>query len=101
MASGTATVHDTYLSHEVLARDRVLFHGHAVAAVAATSSAIAEAALALIEVEYEPLPFVLDPIEAMGSDAVRLHDDLFTQTATGKATHPATSRNTWRWAEAM
>ena len=89
MASGTATGHDAYLSHEVLARGRVLFHGHAVAAVAATSSTIAEAALAQIEVEYEPLPFVLDPIEAMGSDAVRLHDDLFTQMATGKATAPS------------
>jgi xanthine dehydrogenase molybdenum-binding subunit len=86
MAACTATVHEAYLSQEVLARDRVLFHGHAVAAVAATSSHIAEAALALIEVEYEPLPFVLDPVEAMGPNAVRLHDDLYTQTATGKAT---------------
>ena len=89
LTAGTATVHDAYLSQEVLARDRVLFHGHAVAAVAATSSDIAEAALALIEVEYEPLPFVLDPVEAMGPDAVRLHDDLFTQTATGKSTAPS------------
>lgn len=52
IGSGIATVHDAYLSQEVLARDRVLFHGHAVAAVAATSSDIAEAALELIEVEY-------------------------------------------------
>lgn len=90
LAAGTATVHDTYLSQEVLARDRVLFHGHAVAAVAATSSAIAEAALALIEVEYEPLPYVLDAVEAMGPDAVRLHNDLYTQTSTtGKVTAPS------------
>jgi xanthine dehydrogenase molybdenum-binding subunit len=89
MAAGTVTAHDSYLSQEVLARDRVLFHGHAVAAVAATSSDIAEAALALIEVEYEPLPFVLDPVEAMRPDAVRLHDELFTQTTSGKATTPS------------
>jgi xanthine dehydrogenase molybdenum-binding subunit len=89
MAAGTATAYDAYLSQEVLARDRVLFHGHAVAAVAATSSDIAEAALALIQVEYEPLPFVLDPVEAMRPDAVRVHDDLFTQAASGKATTPS------------
>jgi xanthine dehydrogenase molybdenum-binding subunit len=89
MGSGTATVHESYLSREVLARGRVLFHGHAVAAVAATSSDIAEEALALIQVAYEPLPYVLDPVEAMRPDAVRLHDDLYTQTATGKATAPS------------
>src|SRR5215475_14550951 len=89
LASGIATVHDAYLSQEVLARDRVLFHGHAVAGIAATSSDIAEAALELIEVEYEPMPFVLDPVEAMRLEAVRLHDDLYTQTPTGKATTPS------------
>jgi CO/xanthine dehydrogenase Mo-binding subunit len=86
---GTATVHESYLSQEVLARDRVLFHGHAVAAVAATSSDIAEEALELIQVEYEPLPYVLDPVEAMRPEVLRLHDDLYTLTATGKATTPS------------
>ncbi len=88
-ASGRATVLECYLSHEVMARDRVLFHGHAVAAVAATSTHIAEAALQLIQVEYEPLPHMLDPVEAMQPDAVRLHDDLYTQSATGKSTSPS------------
>jgi xanthine dehydrogenase molybdenum-binding subunit len=86
---GSATVQESYLSQEVLARDRALFHGHAVAAVAATSSDIAEAALELIRVEYEPLPYVLDAVEAMRPGAVRLHDDLYTQTAAGKATTPS------------
>jgi CO/xanthine dehydrogenase Mo-binding subunit len=86
---GSATLQESYLSQEVLARDRVLFHGHAVAAVAATSSDIAEAALELIQVEYEPLPYVLDPVASMQPEAVRLHDDLYTQTATGKATIPS------------
>ncbi|HEX9870067.1 MAG TPA: molybdopterin cofactor-binding domain-containing protein, partial [Candidatus Tectomicrobia bacterium] len=89
MASGTVTVHESYLGQEVLARDRVLFHGHAVAAVAATSIDIAEAALALIQVEYEPLPYVLDAVEAMEPDCVCLHDDLYTQTAAGRATAPS------------
>src|SRR5262245_40552092 len=86
---GSTTVRESYLSQEVLARDRVLFHGHAVAAVAATSSDIAEAALELIQVEYEALPYVLDPLEAMRPEAVRLHDDLYTQTASGKAATPS------------
>jgi xanthine dehydrogenase molybdenum-binding subunit len=84
-----ATVREYYLSQEVLARDRVLFHGHAVAAVAATSGDVAEEALRLIQVEYEPLPHVLDPLEAMRPEAVRLHDDLFTQSKTGTATSPS------------
>ncbi|HSF32326.1 MAG TPA: xanthine dehydrogenase family protein molybdopterin-binding subunit [Candidatus Tectomicrobia bacterium] len=87
--SGSATIQESYLSQEVLAKDRVLFHGHVVAAVAATSSDIAEAALELIRVEYEPLPYVLDAVEAMQPGAVRLHDDLATQTATGRATTPS------------
>ena len=86
---GRITLQEAYVSQEVLARDCVLFHGHAVAAVAAMSSDIAEAALALIQVEYEPLPHVLDPLEAMRPEAPPLHDDLYTQTATGKATTPS------------
>jgi xanthine dehydrogenase molybdenum-binding subunit len=89
LSSSTVTAHESYLSQEVLARDRVLFHGHAVAALAATSSDIAEAALALIQVEYEPLPYVLDPVEAMRPDRVRLHDDLYTQTTSGRSTTPS------------
>ncbi len=47
--------------------------GDYVAAVAATSEAIAEAALALIEVEYEPLPSVFDPEEALRPEAPQLY----------------------------
>ena len=85
MASGTATVHGHYLSQKVVGRDRVLFHGPAVAAVAARSKDIAEVALDLIEVADESRPFVLDPAEAMRSAAVRLHDDTFMRT-TGTTT---------------
>ena len=62
-----------------MARDKVLYDGHAVAAVAATSAAIAEEALELIEVEYHVLPHVIDVEEAMEPGAPLLHDDLFTQ----------------------
>ena len=43
----------------------------------------------LIEVEYEVLPHVTDPVAAMQPDAVVLHNDLYTQTAMGKATTPS------------
>jgi hypothetical protein len=49
----------------VMAADKVLFKGHAVAAVAADSPHVAEEALGLIEVEYEVLDPVLDMLEAM------------------------------------
>jgi CO/xanthine dehydrogenase Mo-binding subunit len=88
-ASGGVTRQDAYLSQEVLARDKVLFHGHVVAAVAATSSEVAEEAVHLIQVEYEVLPHVLDPVEAMQPQAVLLHHDLYTQTATGTSTAPS------------
>src|SRR5260370_40144257 len=48
------------LSYNCMARGKVLYDGHAVAAVAATSPAIAEEALDLIEVQYEVLPYVID-----------------------------------------
>ena len=88
-AQGTATAHDAYRSHEIMARDKVLFHGHAVAAVAATSDDIAEAALDLIQVEYTVLPHVLDAIDAMQPEAVCLHQDIYTKTTQGRANHPS------------
>src|SRR6266851_6509231 len=66
------------LSSNCMARGKVLYDGHAVAAVAATSPAIAEEACELIEVQYEVLPYVIDVEDAMKPDAPVLHDDLFT-----------------------
>ena len=48
-----------------MAREKALYRGHAVAAVAATSITVAEQALALIEVDYQVLPPVLNAQEAM------------------------------------
>src|SRR5215470_12307358 len=77
------------LSRNCMARDKALYDGHAVAAVAATSAAIAEEACDLIDVQYEVLPHVIDVEEAMEPDAPLLHDDLFTQGADPKPTHPS------------
>ena len=53
----------------VVAIDRVRYVGDVIAAVAAEERDIAEEALDLIEVEYEPLPAVFDPVEAMKPEA--------------------------------
>ncbi len=60
----------------VLCWDKVRFVGDRVAAVAADTLEAAEAALELIEVRYEELPAVFDPLEAMQPGAPRLHDDV-------------------------
>jgi CO/xanthine dehydrogenase Mo-binding subunit len=59
----------------IFAGDKARFHGDEVAAVAAIDEDTAEEALELIEVEYEELPFVTDPIEAMQPGAPQVHDD--------------------------
>ncbi len=59
---------------EYIFDEKVRYVGDKVAAVAATSLDIAEEALELIEVEYEELPFVLDPLEALAPDAPKIHD---------------------------
>src|SRR5262249_57101049 len=66
------------LSRNVMARGKALYEGHAVAAVAAVSPAIAAEALELIKVEYEVLPHVIDVEEAMAADSPILNDHLFT-----------------------
>jgi CO/xanthine dehydrogenase Mo-binding subunit len=77
------------LSRNVMARSTALYEGHAVAAVAAVSPAIAAEAVDLIEVEYEVLPHVIDVEEAMGPDAPVLHDDLFTAGVDPKPEKPS------------
>jgi len=60
----------------ILARDVVRYHGEAVAAVAAESEWLAEKAILAIDVKYEELEPVLDPVEAMKPDAPLVHPDL-------------------------
>ncbi|MEE8453587.1 MAG: xanthine dehydrogenase family protein molybdopterin-binding subunit, partial [Limibaculum sp.] len=66
--------------HNVMAHDKALYDGHAVAAVAASSASVAKRALALIEVDYEVLPHVTDVDEAMKLDAPVLHKDRSDET---------------------
>ena len=70
-----------FVSRNVMARDKALYAGHGVAAVAATSAGAAEAALQLIDVDYEPLPWVIDVDDAMQPDAPAVQD-------AGRAIHP-------------
>ena len=59
----------------VVAIDRVRYVGDIVAAVAAEEKDIAEEAVELIEIEYEPLPAVFDLRDAMKADAAIIHAD--------------------------
>ena len=66
------------MTRNAMAREKALYDGHPVAAVAATSEAIARRALKLIDVEYEVLPHVIDPVDAMKPGAPILHDYMRT-----------------------
>ena len=64
-----------HLSRKILARGKVLFRGHPIAAIAADSVHDAEEALDLIDVEYEVLPAVTTAEDAMAEDAPQLHPE--------------------------
>jgi len=63
-----------WMCRNVMAREKALFHGHPVAAVAATTAEIAAEACELIEVDYEVLPWVIEIEDAIAPDAPILHD---------------------------
>jgi len=67
--------------HTVLAGSRVYFVGHPVAVVVAKTRAIARDALELIEVDYEPVPAVVDPEKALEPDSPLTHPELGTNVA--------------------
>lgn len=73
-----AALNPRFLSNNVLAADKALYKGHAIAAVAADSPHVAEEAISLIRVEYEPLPAVLDGKAAMEPGAPILHPKLYS-----------------------
>ena len=64
--------------HRPLATDKVRYQGDGVAIVIAESRALAKDAAELVEVDYEELPAVIDPEEALADGAPILHDDLGT-----------------------
>ena len=88
-AGGEAPINFRDVSNNAIARDKVLYEGHAVAAVAATTAAIAAQAVALVKVNYEVLPHVIDVREAMRENAPLLHDGLFTTGIDPQPTKPS------------
>lgn len=77
-----------HLSWNVLAAGKALYHGHAIAAVAATTPQIAEEALKLIAVDYEVLPAVMDVVRAMHGEPALLHEDLYMDELGEKSSKP-------------
>lgn len=73
----------------VMARDKALYDGHAVAAVAAISNSVARKALKLIEVDYEVLPHVTDVDAAMADDAPLLYPEMITAGIEPAPTKPS------------
>jgi CO/xanthine dehydrogenase Mo-binding subunit len=78
-----------HMTRNVMAREKVLYEGHAVAAVAAVRKSVAEEALRLIEVDYEVLPHVIDVEEAMRPDAPLLFEDMITRGIEPAPTTPS------------
>ena len=95
---GTAPVNFRHLSDNLMARRKVLYDGHAVAAVAATSAQVAKRAAKLIDVEYEVLLHVIDPVEAAADGAPLLHEDLFTNGLEEKPSTPSNVANRFKFA---
>src|SRR6266850_1582108 len=77
-----------HLAANCLAKGKVLYKGHAIAAVAATNIHIAEEAAKRVKVEYEVLPSVTWVLDAMKPDAPILHDDLRTDEMGKKGDKP-------------
>ena len=71
---GPAAVLGQMPQDNILVRDKVMYKGHAMVAVAASSPHAAEEILSLIEVEYEVLPAYTNVEDSMAEDAVAIHD---------------------------
>ncbi len=87
--SGEETISARFMTALSMANHKVYYKGQPVAAVAATSPAVAAEAVGLIEVEYEPLPAVDDVLDAMKPEAPLLHGDLYTERLTGEEKRPS------------
>ncbi len=86
---GEGAINLSHLSQNCLAHGKALYRGHAVAAVAAINAHVAEEACRLIQVEYEPLPPVVDVRKAMKDGAPLLHADLKTDSLGKLADKPS------------
>jgi len=88
MMGEAGAVNLAHLASNCLAKNKALYRGHAVAAVAATNPHLAEEAAKRIKVEYEVLPSVTWVLDAMKPDAPILHDDLRTDEMGKKGDKP-------------
>ena len=79
LAANGAHASDIDVANNAIARDKVLYEGHVVAAVAATTRELAEAAAKAVDVSYEVLPHVLTVDEAMADNAPLLHENMMTK----------------------
>lgn len=88
-AVGEVVVSYYDMAHNIIARDKVYYDGHAVAAVAATTPDIAEKAAKLIEVEYDVLKPVMTAAQAMKKNAPVLHKHIVTAGVEPKPEKPS------------
>jgi len=88
-AVGELMINFRDVTRNMMAREKVFYDGHPLAAVAAVSESVAREALALIKVEYEVLPHVIDVVEAMQPGAPLLHEDQYTQGVKPKPDRPS------------
>ena len=87
--AGEMMVNFRDMTRNIMAREKALYEGHAVAAVAAINEAVAAQALTLIDVQYEVLPHVMEVDEAMAPDAPLLHDNMYTIGVEPKPAKPS------------
>jgi CO/xanthine dehydrogenase Mo-binding subunit len=78
-----------HVTRNVMAKEKTYYEGHAVAAIAATTKEIAEEAEALLEIDYEVLPHVIDVDAAMAEDAPLLFEDMITRGIEPAPTKPS------------
>jgi xanthine dehydrogenase molybdenum-binding subunit len=74
---------DSQFRDSYFARHKALYCGHAIAAVAAAEPWLADEALKLIDVDYEGLPSVLDPLQAMQEGSPILHEGVVRKDLAG------------------
>jgi CO/xanthine dehydrogenase Mo-binding subunit len=78
-----------HITRNIMAREKALYEGHPVAAIAAISKSIAEEAATLLDIDYEVLPHVIDVDEAMQPDAPLLFEDMITRGVEPAPTKPS------------
>ena len=89
VVAGEGSSNLQHIASTCMAQGKVLYVGHAVAAVAATTKAIAEAAAKLVVVEYEVLPHVIEVEEALADGAPILHEGMITKGIEPVPTKPS------------